>query len=356
MGFAGYFLIVADFIRWARANGVPVGPGRGSGAGSLVAYSLGITDIDPLKYDLLFERFLNPERVSMPDFDIDFCMDGRDRVIEYVAQKYGKERVSQIITYGTMAAKAVVRDVGRVLGMGYGYVDKIAKLIPFELGITLDDALEKEPELKRLYKEDEEIKNLIDLAKSLEGLTRNAGMHAGGVVIAPSKLTEFAPLYADDKGGSVVTQFDKDDVEAAGLVKFDFLGLRTLTVIDRAVKIINARASRGGRGAARHRRAADGRQGHLPAHAGGADHRGVPAGIPRHEGPDPPPASRTPSKTSSRWSRCSVRVRSSRAWSATSSTASTAATIRTRRPSTICIPRCSRCWRPPTASSCTRNR
>jgi DNA polymerase-3 subunit alpha len=241
MGFAGYFLIVADFIRWARANGVPVGPGRGSGAGSLVAYSLGITDIDPLKYDLLFERFLNPERVSMPDFDIDFCMDGRDRVIEYVSQKYGRERVSQIITYGTMAAKAVVRDVGRVLGMGYGFVDKIAKLIPFELGITLEDAIEKEPELKRLYKEDEEIKNLIDLAKSLEGLTRNAGMHAGGVVIAPSKLTEFAPLYADDKGGSVVTQFDKDDVEAAGLVKFDFLGLRTLTVIDRAVKIINAR-------------------------------------------------------------------------------------------------------------------
>jgi DNA polymerase-3 subunit alpha len=241
MGFPGYFLIVADFIRWARANGVPVGPGRGSGAGSLVAYSLGITDIDPLKYDLLFERFLNPERVSMPDFDIDFCMDGRDRVIEYVSQKYGRERVSQIITYGTMAAKAVVRDVGRVLGMGYGYVDKIAKLIPFELGITLDDAIEKEPELKRLYKEDEEVKNLIDLARSLEGLTRNAGMHAGGVVIAPSKLTEFAPLYADDKGGSVVTQFDKDDVEAAGLVKFDFLGLRTLTVIDRAVKIINAR-------------------------------------------------------------------------------------------------------------------
>ncbi|MBC8028204.1 MAG: DNA polymerase III subunit alpha, partial [Steroidobacteraceae bacterium] len=240
MGFAGYFLIVADFIRWARGNGVPVGPGRGSGAGSLVAFSLRITDIDPLKYDLLFERFLNPERVSMPDFDIDFCMDGRDRVIEYVSQKYGRERVSQIITYGTMAAKAVVRDVGRVLGMGYGYVDKIAKLIPFELGITLDDAIEKEPELKRLYKEDEEIKNLIDLARSLEGLTRNAGMHAGGVVIAPSRLTEFAPLYADDKGGSVVTQFDKDDVEAAGLVKFDFLGLRTLTVIDRAVKLINA--------------------------------------------------------------------------------------------------------------------
>ena len=239
MGFAGYFLIVADFIRWARENGVPVGPGRGSGAGSLVAFSLGITDIDPLKYDLLFERFLNPERVSMPDFDVDFCMDGRDRVIEYVGQKYGRERVSQIITYGTMAAKAVVRDVGRVLGHPYGFVDRIAKLIPFELGITLDDALTKEPELKRLYDTEEEIKNLIDLARSLEGLTRNAGMHAGGVVIAPSVLTDYAPLYCDEQGASVVTQFDKDDVEAAGLVKFDFLGLRTLTIIDKALVIIN---------------------------------------------------------------------------------------------------------------------
>lgn len=240
MGFAGYFLIVADFIRWARENGVPVGPGRGSGAGSLVAYALGITDIDPLAYDLLFERFLNPERVSMPDFDVDFCMDGRDRVIEYVGQKYGRHRVSQIITYGTMAAKAVVRDVGRVLGFSYGYVDRIAKLVPFELDITLDAALEKEPELKKLYKDDEEVRNLIDLARSLEGLTRNAGKHAGGVVIAPSTLEDFTPLYAEDAGGSVVTQFDKDDVEAAGLVKFDFLGLRTLTVIDHAVRIINA--------------------------------------------------------------------------------------------------------------------
>ncbi|MBV8403777.1 MAG: DNA polymerase III subunit alpha [Gammaproteobacteria bacterium] len=239
MGFAGYFLIVADFIRWAREHGVPVGPGRGSGAGSLVAYSLGVTDLDPLRYDLLFERFLNPERVSMPDFDIDFCMEGRDRVIDYVAHKYGRDRVSQIITYGTMAAKAVVRDVGRVLGMPYGYVDRIAKLIPFELGITLDAALEKEPELKRLYQDEEEVRNLIDLARSLEGLTRNAGMHAGGVVIAPSVLTDFAPLYCDAAGGSVVTQFDKDDVEAAGLVKFDFLGLRTLTIIDRAVQLIN---------------------------------------------------------------------------------------------------------------------
>ena len=246
MGFAGYFLIVADFIRWARENGVPVGPGRGSGAGSLVAYSLRITDLDPLKHDLLFERFLNPERVSMPDFDVDFCMDGRDRVIDYVAEKYGRERVSQIITYGTMAAKAVVRDCGRVLGMSYGYVDKIAKLVPFELGITLEDALTKEPELKKLYDGEEEVKNLIDLARSLEGLTRNAGMHAGGVVIAPSVLTDFAPLFCDDTGGNLVTQFDKDDVEAAGLVKFDFLGLRTLTIIDRAVVIINRiRAQRG---------------------------------------------------------------------------------------------------------------
>ncbi|MFZ0498072.1 MAG: DNA polymerase III subunit alpha [Steroidobacteraceae bacterium] len=246
MGFPGYFLIVADFIRWAKENDIPVGPGRGSGAGSLVAYSLRITDLDPLRYDLLFERFLNPERVSMPDFDVDFCMEGRDRVIDYVAGRYGRERVSQIITYGTMAAKAVVRDVGRVLGMTYGFVDKIAKLIPFELGITLDDALQKEPELKRLYEAEEEVHNLIDLARSLEGLTRNAGMHAGGVVIAPSVLTDFAPLYCDESGGSLVTQFDKDDVEAAGLVKFDFLGLRTLTVIDWTVKAINARRAQAG--------------------------------------------------------------------------------------------------------------
>ena len=246
MGFASYFLIVADFIRWARDNAVPVGPGRGSGAGSLVAYCLGITDLDPLEYDLLFERFLNPERVSMPDFDVDFCMEGRDRVIDYVADKYGRDRVSQIITYGTLAAKAVVRDVGRVLGMSYGFVDRIAKLIPFELGITLKDALTKEPELARLYQDEDEVKNLIDLARSLEGLTRNAGTHAGGVVIAPSALTDFAPLYCEEGATSVVTQFDKDDVEAAGLVKFDFLGLRTLTIIDRAVRTINpVRAARG---------------------------------------------------------------------------------------------------------------
>ena len=240
MGFAGYFLIVADFIRWAREHGVPVGPGRGSGAGSLVAFALGITDLDPIEHDLLFERFLNPERVSMPDFDVDFCMDGRDRVIEYVANKYGRERVSQIITYGTLAAKAVIRDVGRVLGHNYGYVDKIAKLVPFEIGITLDKALEQEEELRRLYAGDAEVRELIDLARALEGLARNAGTHAGGVVIAPSVLTDFTPLYCEEGGSAPVTQFDKDDVEAAGLVKFDFLGLRTLTIIDWAVRDINA--------------------------------------------------------------------------------------------------------------------
>ena len=241
MGFAGYFLIVADFIRWARQNAVPVGPGRGSGAGSLVAYVLGITDLDPIEHDLLFERFLNPERVSMPDFDVDFCMEGRDRVIDYVATKYGRERVSQIITYGTLAAKAVVRDVGRVLGHNYGYVDKIAKLIPFEIGITLDKALEQEDELKRLYQGDGDVRELIDLARSLEGLARNAGTHAGGVVIAPSVLTDFTPLYCEEGSTTPVTQFDKDDVEAAGLVKFDFLGLRTLTIIDWAVRDINVK-------------------------------------------------------------------------------------------------------------------
>ncbi len=246
MGFPGYFLIVADFIRWARENGVPVGPGRGSGAGSLVAYALGITDLDPIAYDLLFERFLNPERVSMPDFDVDFCMEGRDRVIEYVAERYGRDRVCQIITYGSMAARAVVRDVGRVLGHPYGFVDRIAKLIPFEIGMTLERALEQEPELRRLYEQDEAVRAIIDLSRRLEGIARNPGKHAGGVVIAPAPLTEFTPLYCEEDGSGVVTQFDKDDVEAIGLVKFDFLGLRTLTIIDRAVRTVNARrAARG---------------------------------------------------------------------------------------------------------------
>jgi DNA polymerase-3 subunit alpha len=240
MGFPGYFLIVADFIRWAKRNDIPVGPGRGSGAGSLVAYALGITDLDPIRYELLFERFLNPERVSLPDFDIDFCMEGRDRVIDYVADRYGRDRVSQIITYGSMAAKAVVRDVGRVLGHPYGFVDQIAKLIPFELGMTLDKALEQEELLRGRYDEEEEVRALIDLARSLEGLARNAGKHAGGVVIAPAPLTDFMPLYCERGAANTVTQFDKDDVEAIGLVKFDFLGLRTLTIIDHAVKTINA--------------------------------------------------------------------------------------------------------------------
>ena len=232
MGFASYFLIVSDFIDWAKKNDIPVGPGRGSGAGSLVAFALGITNIDPLQYDLLFERFLNQERVSMPDFDVDFCMDGRDRVIEYVASKYGSEKVSQIITYGTMAARAVIRDVGRVLDQPYGFVDKIAKQVPFEVGMTLDKAIEQDEELRGMYKSDEEVKAIIDLAKSLEGLIRNAGKHAGGVVIAPENLTDFTPLYCEENQLNLVTQFDKDDVEAAGLVKFDFLGLRTLTVIN----------------------------------------------------------------------------------------------------------------------------
>ncbi len=239
MGFAGYFLIVADFIQWAKQNGVPVGPGRGSGAGSLVAYALSITDLDPLHYDLLFERFLNPERVSMPDFDIDFCMEGRDRVIEYVAEKYGRQSVSQIITFGTMAAKAVVRDVGRVLGHPYGFVDKLAKLIPFEIGITLEKALQDVDELKRRYQDEEEVKELFSLALKLEGITRNAGKHAGGVVIAPSQLTDFTAIYCEQGSTQLVSQFDKDDVEAAGLVKFDFLGLRTLTIINWALVTIN---------------------------------------------------------------------------------------------------------------------
>ena len=237
MGFPGYFLIVADFINWAKNNGVPVGPGRGSGAGSLVAYSLGITDLDPLRYDLLFERFLNPERVSMPDFDIDFCQEGRDRVIDYVKKKYGAHAVSQIVTFGTLAAKAVIRDVGRVLNLGFNFVDQFAKLIPNELGITLKDALDKEPAMRERIEKEEELGELWALAEKLEGLTRNVGMHAGGVLIAPGKLTNFCPLYSADGAGSVVSQFDKDDVEQAGLVKFDFLGLRTLTILDEAVRL-----------------------------------------------------------------------------------------------------------------------
>ncbi|MGR9114440.1 MAG: DNA polymerase III subunit alpha [Gammaproteobacteria bacterium] len=239
MGFPGYFLIVADFIQWAKNNGIPVGPGRGSGAGSLVAYVLKITDLDPIEFDLLFERFLNPERISMPDFDVDFCMDRRDEVIDYVARHYGRDHVSQIITYGSMAAKAVVRDVGRVLGFAYGFVDRLAKLIPFEIGMTLEKALNESPDLKQLYNNEEEVKTLIDMARSLEGISRNAGKHAGGVVISPTKLTDFAPLYCEQGGGNLVTQFDKDDVEAVGLVKFDFLGLRTLTIIDWALQTIN---------------------------------------------------------------------------------------------------------------------
>ena len=239
MGYAGYFLIVADFIRWAKQNGIPVGPGRGSGAGSLVAYALDITELDPIKYDLLFERFLNPERVSLPDFDIDFCMERRDEVIEYVAAKYGREHVSQIITFGRMAAKAVVRDVGRALGFPYGFVDQIAKLIPFDLSMTLARALAEEEALQERYEQEDDVRLLIDLARKLEGIARNAGRHAGGVVIAPRPLHEYMPLYCEQGSESPVTQFDMGDVEAIGLVKFDFLGLRTLTIIDWALCDIN---------------------------------------------------------------------------------------------------------------------
>jgi DNA polymerase-3 subunit alpha len=239
MGFPGYFLIVADFINWGKNNGVPVGPGRGSGAGSLVAYSLGITDLDPLRYELLFERFLNPERVSMPDFDIDFCQEGRGKVIKYVRDYYGEHAVSQIATFGTMAAKAVIRDVGRVLDLGFNFVDQFAKLIPNELGITLKDARAKEPQINERLEQEEELRELWTLAEKLEGLTRNVGMHAGGVLIAPGKLTDFCPLYSAD-GGETVSQFDKDDVEKAGLVKFDFLGLRTLTILAEAVQFAQA--------------------------------------------------------------------------------------------------------------------
>ena len=246
MGFPGYFLIVMDFIRWAKEHDIPVGPGRGSGAGSLVAYALLITDLDPLEYDLLFERFLNPERVSMPDFDVDFCMDKRDQVIDYVADTYGREAVSQIITFGTMAAKAVVRDVARVQGKSYGLADKLSKLIPFEVGMTLEKAIEQEEPLQEFLREDEQAQEIWDMALQLEGITRNVGKHAGGVVIAPSKLTDFSPLFCDESGSGLVTQYDKGDVEDAGLVKFDFLGLRTLTIIDWAVKMIDPARERKG--------------------------------------------------------------------------------------------------------------
>ena len=240
MGFPGYFLIVADFINWGKKNGVPVGPGRGSGAGSLVAFSLGITDLDPLEYALLFERFLNPERVSMPDFDIDFCQDNRGRVIEYVRDKYGHDAVSQIATFGTMSSKAVIRDVGRVLDLPYNFCDQLSKLIPVEQNkpLSLQKAIEAEPQFKQRIEEEEEVKELFELAGRLEDLTRNVGMHAGGVLIAPGKLTDYCPLYSADAGASVVSQYDKDDVEKVGLVKFDFLGLRNLTIIRLAVDYV----------------------------------------------------------------------------------------------------------------------
>ncbi|TNF58889.1 MAG: DNA polymerase III subunit alpha, partial [Burkholderiales bacterium] len=256
MGFPGYFLIVSDFIKWAKDNGCPVGPGRGSGAGSLVAYALLITDLDPLQYNLLFERFLNPERVSMPDFDIDFCQANRDRVIDYVKERYGKDAVSQIATFGTMAARAAIRDVGRVLDMSYGFCDGISKLIPNKPGMSVtlqyppspkkegdknNYAIEMEPQLAERIEKEEDVRTLIELAQKLEGMTRNIGMHAGGVLIAPGKLTDFCPLYMQPGSGSAVSQYDKDDVEAIGLVKFDFLGLATLTILEIARELIMKR-------------------------------------------------------------------------------------------------------------------
>ncbi|MCH4810652.1 DNA polymerase III subunit alpha [Vreelandella neptunia] len=249
MGFPGYFLIVMDFIQWAKDNNVPVGPGRGSGAGSLVAYAQKITDLDPIGYDLLFERFLNPERVSMPDFDVDFCMEKRDKVIEYVAERYGRNAVSQIVTFGTMAAKAVVRDVARAQGRPYSLGDKLSKLIPFEVGMTLAKAIEQEPALKEFIGNDEEAEEIWEMALKLEGTTRGTGKHAGGVVIAPTKLTDFSPLLCDEDGSGLVVQFDKNDIEEAGLVKFDFLGLRTLTIIDWALEMVDKVRSVNGQGA-----------------------------------------------------------------------------------------------------------
>jgi DNA polymerase-3 subunit alpha len=239
MGFSSYFLIVYDFIQWSKDNDVPVGPGRGSGAGSLVAYSLGITTLDPIDHGLLFERFLNPERISMPDFDIDFCMEKRDSVIDYVSKKYGADAVSQIATFGTMAARAVVRDVARAMGKPYALGDRISKMIPFAPGMTLDRAKEEQPVFAQAAKNDPEVREVVDLAYKLEGIARNVGKHAGGVVIAPGSLSDFCPIYNDRQSSSVMTQYDKDDVEKIGLVKFDFLGLRTLTVIDKALKSIN---------------------------------------------------------------------------------------------------------------------
>ena len=247
MGFPGYFLIVMDFIQWSKNNGVPVGPGRGSGAGSLVAYSLKITDLDPLRYELLFERFLNPERVSMPDFDIDFCIAGRDKVIDYVARHYGRDAVSQIATFGTMAAKGAIRDVARVLGKSYGLADRISKMIPTKpLGLTLEESIEAEPQLKDIVTnpsnpDNDDAAEIWEMALKLEGITRNTGKHAGGVVIAPTKITDYSAVLCEADGTGRVAQFDKDDVEAAGLVKFDFLGLRNLTVIEDAVQNINKR-------------------------------------------------------------------------------------------------------------------
>ena len=308
MGFAGYFLIVMEFVNWAKSQNIPVGPGRGSGTGSLVAYALGITDLDPLAYDLLFERLLNPERVSMPDFDIDFCMMGRDAVIAHVAERYGHESVSQIATFGTMAAKAVVRDVARVQGKPYGLADKLSKLIPFEVGMTLERAVAEAPELRDFIADNDEVGEIMDMAYKLEGIVRNVGKHAGGVVIAPSRLTDFVPLYVDDASAGVVSQFDKDDVERAGLVKFDFLGLKTLTIIDWTVAAINeVRAERSA--GTRHHAASARRRSRVRSAQARRNDRRVPVRIARHARPAEAGEARPVRRHHRARSRCSDRDR-----------------------------------------------
>ena len=346
MGFPGYFLIVADFIKWAKARGIPVGPGRGSGAGSLVAYALTITDLDPLRYGLLFERFLNPERISMPDFDIDFCMDRREEVIAYVQERYGRDRVAQIITFGALLSKAAVRDVGRVLQMPYGQVDRLSKLIPIEgvKPVSIEKALADEPRLREEARRDPQVARLLDIAGAIEGLLRNASTHAAGVVIGDRPLDELVPLYRDPRSDMPATQFNMKWVEQAGLVKFDFLGLKTLTVIQNALDLLRGprgRASTSGRSRSTTRRPTSS----TPRRTRWRCSRWKARACATRCASSSPPASRT----SSRWSRSTGpgRWRTSRS-SATSRTAA--------RRARACIPRSTRSSTRPRASSSTRSR
>ena len=345
MGFPGYFLIVADFIQWAKAQGIPVGPGRGSGAGSVVAWALTITDLDPMRFDLLFERFLNPERVSMPDFDIDFCQDRRDEVIDYVRREYGGDRVAQIITFGKLQARAAVRDVGRVLGMPFGQVNKVAELIPNNPAkpVTLQQAVDGEPKLQQMRDDDEAVRRLLEIALQIEGLYRHASTHAAGVVIGDRTLTELVPIYRDPKSDFLVTQYSMKYVEQAGLVKFDFLGLTTLTILQRAVGV-PARARHRGRS----RPPAARRQPHLRHAAARRCRRGVPVRKPGHARRAPADAPRPVRGSDRRRSRCTAPAR----WP-TSPPIASASTARHGKRRT---PTCATSWRRPTASWSTRNR